>query len=210
MKLFRLFCVFSFLLAGVYGAVVDLPGPFEAEYSEDFSGFSYGSYNSIDVFGSSGARLCYEAGLENKVRTASSLVSGAYAVNPRSGPVFAGSLGGMLTWVFEDENLAMMFGGYFNVLKVPGNGPNATAYFYNTDEQVIAVEHIFAPYSSWRFNGWEFDMPIKKILVIGNPIEEPVSGGYVMFDDMIYSTVPEPGCIGFVLCGMLYLKRMFH
>jgi hypothetical protein len=90
-----------------------------------------------------------------------------------------------LEWEFDLP--ARKFGGFF---ATNSGADDATAYFYDADENLLAALTVTAPAdNTWVWNGWESDTPISRIEVIGNG----VGSAFIDYDDMELTPIPAPG-----------------
>jgi hypothetical protein len=55
---------------------------------------------------------------------------------------------------------------------------------------------------TWTWNGWESDVPVKSIQVVGNGL----INGFIWYDNVQMTlAVPEPGAIGAITVASLWL-----
>jgi hypothetical protein len=183
-------------------AAIEPTGPFRGKFSEGFETQQDSFATELPVFGG-----------ESTVRN---LFDGPYlhlsgywvgigVVSARSGISFMGSVGGGVEWIFDvpagrfGGYFTVCFGGYFTVLNLLPNTEGAVANFYDVNDNLLTQMDVNAPYSTWIWNGWVSDVPIKRIEIIGLGSSGWLDlGGFVMHDDMEYTPFGEPGTIHYV------------
>lgn len=172
-------------------------GPFQGEFSENFNRFSTNqAVQVLDVFTSRGVIRNLSPGGSVKVELSSSL--GGDLVQPRSGWMM-GQLG-IARWQFNAP--ARRFGGYF---ENNSGADDATLHFYDASLSLIGsvVADIPAAGGEWVWNGWESSVPFTRIEVVGNG----VINGFIWYEDMQLSRVPEPSTLALLCAGMLPAVR---
>src|SRR4030042_6051166 len=194
----------SFLLAGLVltilvcvsatAAAIEPLGPFSGKFSEGFETQQDSFVTELPVFAG-------EATVRNLFDGPYLHISGCWTgigvVCARSGICFMGSVGGGVEWIFDVP--AGRFGGYFTVLDLLPNTEGAVAYFYDVNDNLLAQMDVNAPYSTWIWNGWLSDVPIKRVEIIGLGSSGWLTlGGFVLHDDMEYTPFGEPGTIHYV------------
>ena len=194
----------TFLLAGLIltilvcvcatAAAIEPTGPFRGKFSEGFETQQDSFATELPVFeGESTVRNLFDGPYLH----VSGCWTGIGTVCARSGDCFMGSVGGGVEWIFDVP--AGRFGGYFTVLDLLPNTEGAVAYFYDVNDNLLAQMDVNAPYSTWIWNGWVSDVPIKRIEIIGLGSPGWLDlGGFVMHDDMEYTPFGEPGTIYYV------------
>jgi hypothetical protein len=173
-------------------------GQFQGDLSEDFNSFPFGTggFQSLEVFQKTVVLSNLSASGSIKIELSSSL--GGNLVTPISG-VMGGQLG-VAQWEFSTP--VQRFGGMW---ENNSGQDDATAEFYDANGVLLGT-HIAKSTSAgqqWIWNGWESDVPIKRILVTGNGLIQ----GFLWYENMQLSYVPEPGGSIFVLAGMIALLR---
>ncbi|MEM8677905.1 MAG: hypothetical protein AAGF97_00995 [Planctomycetota bacterium] len=176
----------SVLRAGVVSV-----GPFTGDNSENFNSFQGGTggHAMLDIFDGE-ATLVKGAAGSVKIEFSSS--RGGDLVTPRSGPVFAGQFD-VMEWVFHRP--IRQFGGYF---ENNSRFDDVAVEFFDANDDLLGVASATAPHDAqaWTWNGWRFSTPVHRLTTAGNDID--FIQGFVWFDDMEISYVPEGQWLG---CG---------
>ncbi|MHC5108877.1 MAG: PEP-CTERM sorting domain-containing protein [Planctomycetota bacterium] len=170
-------------------------GPFAGELFDSFNQYNNNmAVQTLSVFNDDNMLNNLSDGGAIKVEFSSSL-NGDLVV-PRSG-MMVGQLG-IGQWLFNKE--MHRFGGYF---ENNSGQDDATLYFYNADDVLIGTTIADVPVngSNWTWNGWQSDEAFTRIDVVGNGIIE----GFIWYEDMQASVVPEPTVLGLMTVGGLTL-----
>lgn len=182
------------------GAEIQQIGPFEGDLFEGFESYGLTFEPELDVFagqvtlsGTSGSPAIYVV--------ASSTIEGR-TVFPHSGGWLGGG-GEPVDWLFHIP--ATKFGGYF---ATNSNAPDAVADFFDLDDNLIESLIVSIPGDdqSWLWNGWMSDVPVKRIRITGNGI----NNGFIDYDDMQLTPVPEPTSLALLAlaAGALFRRRI--
>jgi hypothetical protein len=171
-------------------------GPFQGTLSDDFNSYSQGARQEQSIMGGAATVRNLTSGGSLKMEFASSL--GGRLVLPHSPPLMMGQLG-ISEWVFNDP--LVQFGGYF---ANNSRFKDARVDFFDVNgvliNSVTATVPIAQTPADWTWNGWQSDVPIKRIVVTGN--DTVFVNGFIWFDDVQAtpaSAVPEPSSL--VLLG---------
>jgi hypothetical protein len=160
--------------ASVHGDVIPIC-PFEGALSENFDSFSQGARQQMSILDGFGRIRNLTEGGALKVEYSSSL-NGVLVV-PHSPPLMMGQLG-ISEWEF-DEPVARFGGFWANNSRFD----DALVDFYDDNGELIDSVAVPVPNSgAWYWNGWESDVPIKWIVVVGNDTE--YLNGFIWFDDV--------------------------
>ncbi|MFQ5414104.1 MAG: PEP-CTERM sorting domain-containing protein [Phycisphaerae bacterium] len=173
-------------------------GPFEGALSEDLDSFPTTMIVSeLDLFG--GAATLSGVSGDTTVHLLLADTFGGDTVLPRSSPFMVG-VTEPAVWAFDTPLLE--FGGYF---ENNSGADDATAEFFDDAGILIDSRTIEIPVDaqSWTWNGWQFDVPVSRIEVTGNG----VLGGFIWYDDMELTAVPEPATLGLLLTGIALASR---
>ncbi len=183
--------------AGLAGASIMSVGPFSGDYSEGFeSQPQYQFLSHYDVFGGAGDVYAIGGGQGLHVTTGWGFY---YTIFPHGGDWFMGGAGVNAKWVFDVP--AKQFGGYFGT---NANTPDAMAYFYDENGNLMGSSSVSAPLGAWSWNGWMTDgAGIKTVEILANN----TFGGFIMHDDMEYMMIPAPGALTLLALGGLALRR---
>ena len=171
-------------------------GPFTGDFSDDFNRFSnVQAVQVLDVFSNHGVIRNLTSGGAIKVEFSSQL-NGDLVV-PISG-LMMGQLG-IARWEFNEP--VSRFGGWW---ENNSGADDATATFFdsqgNSLGSMIARDPVQA--QTWTWNGWESDVPVKSIQVVGNGL----INGFIWYDNVQMTlAVPEPGAIGAMTVASLWL-----
>lgn len=158
-------------------------GPFEGELFEGFESFGLTFVPALDVF-EDAVTLSGTTGPPAVFVVGSSTVGGV-TVLPHSGSALGGC-GEPADWIFHTP--AGMFGGYF---ATNSGADDATADFFDPQDNLIASLTVNFPGQekvAWVWNGWVSDIPIKRIRITGNGI----NNGFVDYDDMQLTLATGP------------------
>lgn len=96
---------------------------------------------------------------------------------------------------------AVRFGGYWTT-NYQSSG--ATAWFFDEQGNLVGSQPVQAPAgdSAWAWDGWQFSVPIKEILVSSD-----YGAGHIMMDAMQLDVVPEPSSLVLLGLGVIALAR---
>ena len=186
-------------------------GPFQGTLSDDFNSYNQGVRFEQSIMGGAGLVTVGTPG-SLKMEFFSSL--GGRALSPHSPPLMFGQIG-ISTWEFKDP--LVRFGGYF------GNNSrfnDAKVDFFDVNAALIVSVTATVPMAQtpqdWTWNGWQSDVPIKRIVVTGN--DTVFLNGFIWFDDVQAtpaSAVAEPSSL--VLLGwsglvvtLVYCRRVLR
>jgi hypothetical protein len=189
-------------------------GPFQGALSDDFNSYSQGARQEQSIMGGAGTVRNLTPGGSLKMEFASSL--GGRLVLPHSPPLMMGQLG-ISEWEFNDP--LFQFGGYF---ANNSRFDDAQIDFFDVNGALIASVTATVPVAQfpgdWTWNGWQSDVPIKRIVITGN--DTAFVNGFIWFDDVQANpslAVPAPsslvllGCSGLVVtlgyCGKVLRRR---
>ena len=204
-----LVCASSIVPAADGGYLVPI-GPFQGRLSDDFNSYSQGVRYEQSIMGGAGVvRVAGPGSL--KMEYFSSL--GGRALSPHSPPLMFGQIG-ISEWTFNDP--LYQFGGYF------GNNSrfdDARVDFFDVNGALIDSVTATIPKAQtthdWFWNGWQSDVPIKRIVITGN--DAAFLHGFIWFDDVQANPVPAPsslvllglsgGVVTLVYCGKVLRSR---
>lgn len=121
-------------------------------------------------------------------------------VTPRTGTHILGFTQG--PGVFEFDPPVRRFGAYFNN---NSGADDATVVFRDAGGAIIDTEIATVPFRGnvWVWNGWQSTTPIASATVTGNG----VINGFLWFEDLEISYVPEPAGLGGLLLLALLIRR---
>jgi hypothetical protein len=168
---------------------------FQGDLSDPLNFGTIMAVQTLDVFGGAGTLSNLSEGGAIKVEFNSSLDGDL--VTPRSGPTMAGQLG-IGRWDFDSP--AVRFGGWF---ENNSGADDATLNFYDAGQNLLgsAIASIPVAGGSWVWNGWESDAPFTRVEVIGNGL----INGFIWYDDMQLTFVPEPATAALLLIPLIGL-----
>ncbi len=181
------------------GAGIQEIEPFKGDLFEGFESYGLTFEPELDVFAGQ-VTLSGTSGVPAIYVVASSNIGGG-TVFPYSGGWLGGG-GEPVDWLFHTP--AMQFGGYF---ATNSKAPDAVADFFDIDDELIEslIVSISGDDQSWQWNGWMSDVPVKRIRITGNGI----NNGFIDYDDMQLTPVPEPTSLALLAlaAGALFRRR---
>ncbi len=186
------------------GDIQSLELPFEGNVKEGFEQYEIGDYLSLDVFDGNGfvTAISQEAPLVPEVQiffgvTINGIQVQAYSGVRMLGTTFSDDFSPGVRWTLTQP--ALKFGGFF---ATNNNAPDATAFFYDEDNNFLGQQPVFIPNDgNWFWNGWKTTGEgIARIDVLGNGTYGP---GFIFYDYMDYIAIPAPASV--VLLGAIGL-----
>jgi hypothetical protein len=178
--------VAGLFLAAAGSAVADVSpiAPFAGDLSDPLNYPGTTIVAEFEIFGGAASLNSFDGDTFIHLLFSSTLAGDP--VTPRTGPLILGFTQG--PGIFEFATPVRRFGSYFN----NNSGSNdAVVEFFDADDNLIdtQIAATTAVGNIWTWNGWESDTPISSITVTGNGIAD----GFLWFDDLELSYVPEPG-----------------
>jgi hypothetical protein len=180
------------ILAGPSGAAFAgiIPiGGFPAEFYDEMNPGGPTAVQSQELF--SGQATLSNLTPNGAIKKEFSSSLGGDLVVPRSAPKMVGQLGvGRWTFVTPQRR----FGGWW---ENNSGADDATVTFFDGSGGVIGsmVARVPALGQTWVWNGWQSDVPFTRIEVAGNGL----INGFIWYEDMSISSVPEPASAGGLL-----------
>lgn len=165
--------------------------PFEGMAEDTFDQYNQNmAEQSLPVFGNLGAIQNLSQGGAIKVEWGSQF-QGKW-VRAISG-MMVGQLG-VGQWIFDVP--VTRFGGWW---ENNSGADDATVEFFDAGDNLLGVQIADIPFreSGWRWNGWESDVPIHRIVVTGNG----VLNGFLWYENMQIDYIPAPGAAVLLLAA---------
>jgi hypothetical protein len=163
-------------------AAVTAIGPFTGHRTDTFDQYTTTmAVRTLPVFDGAGSINVLGTGTSIKVEFSSQL-NGDLVV-PISG-MMIGQLG-IADWVFNVP--ARRFGGMW---ENNSGADHATVTFFDEADNLIGTHVASVPVhaQSWTWNGWQSDVPIKRIHVVGNGL----INGFIWYENVQLDMIPEP------------------
>jgi len=170
-----LFIVLS-LRPGARGDVIPIE-PFQGALSENFDSMRGGTGGMQEISIMDGFATVRNISQQGALKVEFSSNLDDILVVPHSRPLMMGQIC-ISEWEF-DEPLSQ-FGSYF---ANNSRFDDAQLDFYDEKGELIDSVTATVPNSGdWAWNGWESDVPIKRIVITGN--DEGFFNGFIWFDDV--------------------------
>lgn len=203
MKCVRCFACFTLTLLVITApasAAVTTAGPFVGDYHDNFDQYwpNVNAVQELDVFDHHGVIRNLTSGGAIKIELGSEL-NGDLVL-----PINKTMMGqlGIADWVFNQP--VSRFGGMW---ENNSHADDATVTFFDSNNNLLGTQIANVPTNgqTWVWNGWQSDVPIKRIHVVGNGI----INGFIWYENMEMSVaVPEPaGCIACISIAVSLMRR---
>jgi len=184
---------------GGASAVVTPIGPFSGQLHEPLNFSTTQIVAQLPIFGGAGSLNSVD-GVTTSIHLLLGDTFNGDTVTPRTGSYILGFTQG--PGVFILPTAVRQFGAYFNN---NSGADGAAVSFFGAGNALLGTLAATdpAPGNVWTWNGWESDVGITRITVTGNG----TINGFLWFDDLELTLVPDPGAMAVVPALAIVLGR---